>query len=243
MANTGEGLADVLLSGTRVDAALRRPLTEVPDLAVVPRGRWNGRAADQLGNLPMRRAVAHLSESFDVVLIASPSLQSADGQVLARMADAVVIEAAVSTTTNGQLLRTLSWLSRGDVLVLGCVLVRLAPKRGWLRRKNNRPRMQHAVTTSGRVAAGEIGQPGDSGTAGGRSSEKGRGERRPGAAANRPHVLLPPTPPTAPTTAIPVAKQPSHDEAGQPNGLVDGSAEVMSSVGRRDRDASKNNGR
>jgi capsular polysaccharide biosynthesis protein len=244
MANTGDGLADVLLSGTRVDAALRRPLTEVPELAVVPRGRWNGRAADQLGNLPMRRAVAHLSESFDVVLIASPSLQSADGQVLARMADAVVIEAAVSATTTGQLLRTLSWLSRGDVLVLGCVLVRLAPKRGWLRRKNHRPRMQHAVTTSGRVAAGGIGQPAESGTAaGGRSSEQAHGERRPGAGANRPHVLLPPTPPTAPTTAIPVAKQPTHEEAEQPSGLVDGSSEVMSTVGRRGRDASKNNGR
>jgi succinoglycan biosynthesis transport protein ExoP len=240
MANPGDGLADVLLSGTRVDAALRRPLTELPDLAVVPRGRWSARAADQLGNLPMRRAVAQLSQSFDVVLIASPGLQSADGQVLARMADAVVIEAAVATTTNNQLLRTLSWLSRGEVRVLGCVLVSLAPKRGLLRRKNRRPRMQHAVTTSGRVAAGEIGRPEDLGTAArGRSAEQASGERRPGAGAKRPHVLLPPT---APTTAIPVAKQPS-PEAGQPDGPVEGSAEVMSTVGRRGQDASKNNGR
>ena len=131
--NTDQGLASVLLEDVPIEKTLRQP---VPGLGVVPRGRWSGEAADQLGNIRMRRAVNQLRKYFDIVIISTPSMQNADGQVLSRMADGVVLESSAMSTTNADLLRTVDQLSRAHVPVLGSVLVSRGPSRRRLRRKS-----------------------------------------------------------------------------------------------------------
>jgi polysaccharide biosynthesis transport protein len=133
--NTDVGLASVLLNDTPVEDTLRQP---VPGLGVVPRGRWTSEAADQLGNIRMRRAINQLRKYFDIVLISTPSMQNADGQVLSRMADGVILESSVMRTTNDDLLRTVAQLSKAQIPVLGSVLVARGPSRRRLRPKTRK---------------------------------------------------------------------------------------------------------
>ncbi len=150
------GLASVLLSDTPVETVLQQP---VPGLWVVPRGRWTNEAADRLGNVRMRRAISALRKHFDVVIICTTGMQNADGQVLSRMADGVLLESTVMNTTNAELLQTVEQLNRAGIPVMGSVLVHVSASR---RRQAARQQQgADAGPPSGRPTGG-AGLPGES---------------------------------------------------------------------------------
>jgi capsular polysaccharide biosynthesis protein/Mrp family chromosome partitioning ATPase len=120
------GLANVLLSDVPVESVLQQP---VPGLWVVPRGHWSDEAADRLGNMRMRRAIASLRQQFDLVILCASGIENADSQVLARMADSVILECTPLSTKNADLLRAVEQLGRAGVGVMGGVLVQPASTR------------------------------------------------------------------------------------------------------------------
>ncbi|HST81792.1 MAG TPA: hypothetical protein VLL08_08675 [Kineosporiaceae bacterium] len=114
------GLSNVLLSDVPVESVLQQP---VPGLWVVPRGHWSDEAADRLGNLRMRRAIASLRQRFDLVILCASGIENADGQVLAQMADGVILECTPLSTKNADLLRAVEQVGRAGIPVMGGVLV------------------------------------------------------------------------------------------------------------------------
>lgn len=125
------GLAGVLLYNVPIQDVVENAMR---DLAIVPSGRWTGVVSDLLGNTRMRGAVQWLRDNYDIVLISAPSLQTADGQMLARLGDGVLLESTVLHTTNADVLQAVDQLARANVRVLGSVLVTAATSQRLFRR-------------------------------------------------------------------------------------------------------------
>ncbi len=159
----GDGLATILLSDVPVDSVLQQP---VSGLWVIPRGQWTDEAADQLGNARMRRAITSLRKQFDIVIINASGIENADSQVLARMADSVIIECLKLDTRHADLVRAVEQLGRGAVPVLGGVLV----QPGLSRRRLARTR--HPATTTATTSATALTSTAQPTETGPRSNER-----------------------------------------------------------------------
>ncbi|MEZ0490672.1 Wzz/FepE/Etk N-terminal domain-containing protein [Kineococcus sp. TBRC 1896] len=125
----GPGLADVLIDGLPVAAALRR--SELDGPAILPAGTLRGELAgvmaettDELvGSAALQRVLADLRTRFDVVLVtAPPVLAATDAAVLAARADGVVLLAESPATRRRQLAEALRDLEMVRATVLGVVL-------------------------------------------------------------------------------------------------------------------------
>jgi capsular polysaccharide biosynthesis protein/Mrp family chromosome partitioning ATPase len=212
------GIAGVLLYNVPIESVLQE---QDGGLATVPRGHWTGEVSDLLGNARMRSCLDWLRQRYEVVLIAAPSLQSADGQVLARLADGVLAEAVVAQTTNADLLLVVDQLSRAGVTVLGSVLIGSSSTRRLL----GGGRSPQRDRTAGRPALDALIGPdrhisGVTGAGQGQGAELGRGRRQdaepgPGAAAGTTpqpgfSLLRPQEPPRSPSRATPPTRHKGH---------------------------------
>ncbi len=96
---------------------------EVPGLFVMPAGHGNEYPTDTLGSLSMMKLVGQLRESFDLVLVDTPSMLAvADTLSLSTCVDAVLVVAQSGMTAEHSLARTLDMLRRAGARVLGVVL-------------------------------------------------------------------------------------------------------------------------
>jgi succinoglycan biosynthesis transport protein ExoP len=96
---------------------------EIPGLFIMPAGRREHHPADVLGSDAMAQLLKQLKETFDIVLIDTPSILSVSDTVsLSAIVDGVVVVAKCGETEQHSLTRTLSVLRRAGARVLGIVL-------------------------------------------------------------------------------------------------------------------------
>lgn len=97
--------------------------SELPGLFVMPAGQHTHNPADLLGSDALATLIGSLRESFDLVLIDTPSILAVTDTVsLSSVVDAVLIVAKCGYTQQHSLSRTLSILRRNGAKVLGIVL-------------------------------------------------------------------------------------------------------------------------
>jgi capsular exopolysaccharide synthesis family protein len=96
---------------------------ETPGLFILPAGRQSSHPADVLGSIAMVKLLGQLKDTFDLVLIDTPSILSVSDTVsLSATVDGVVVVAKCGKTAEHSLARTLSVLRRAGAKVLGIVL-------------------------------------------------------------------------------------------------------------------------
>jgi protein-tyrosine kinase len=113
----GPGLADVLTGAADLDAALLH-LGDLR-LTLLPAGTLPGHPAELLGSTGMRRVLDTLRTRFDRILIDMPPVAPlADVQVVAPMADGIVMVVRAGVTEKPAIERALSGLDMAKVLGL-----------------------------------------------------------------------------------------------------------------------------
>ena len=96
---------------------------EMPGLFVMPAGRVGEYPADLLGSIAMAELTSNLRNSFDLVLVDTPSMLAvSDTLSLTTSVDAFVVLAQCGVTAQHSLARTLDMLQRAGARVLGVVL-------------------------------------------------------------------------------------------------------------------------
>lgn len=115
------GLTELVLEREPQETTIRD--TEVPGLYVLPSGVLPPNPAELLGGEKMRKALASLSEAFDLLILDSPPLLAAsDAAILSTMADGtvIVIRAGVTELEAGQ--QAIQQLNVVGARVVGAVL-------------------------------------------------------------------------------------------------------------------------
>ena len=97
--------------------------SELPGLFILPAGQQGHQPADLLGSRPMAELIENLRNSFDIVLIDTPSILAVTDTVsLSSAVDGVLIVAKCGQTQQHSLMRTISVLRRGGAKVMGVIL-------------------------------------------------------------------------------------------------------------------------
>ncbi len=118
-----EGLDEAIEGNQWREAVVTCKMADVPGLFILPAGQQGHYPADVLGSQALRQLLARLRESFDIVLIDTPSvLDVTDTVSLADSVDALLIVAKCGKTAMHSLNRTLTTLRRARARVLGVVL-------------------------------------------------------------------------------------------------------------------------
>lgn len=122
------GLSDVLVGAAEIEEALQ-PWGGI-GLAVLPAGTRPPNPSELLGTNAMQELLVSLQDMFDVVLIdAPPLLPVADGAILGRLAEGVLMVVAAGRTRKNELIGGLAVLDGVGVRASGVILTML-PKRG-----------------------------------------------------------------------------------------------------------------
>lgn len=96
---------------------------EMPGLFVMPAGRTTDYHGDTLGSVAMTALAGKLRDSFDIVLMDTPSMLAvSDTLSLTASVDAVMVVAQSGVTAQHSLARTLDMLRRAGARVLGVVM-------------------------------------------------------------------------------------------------------------------------
>ncbi|NBC95546.1 MAG: AAA family ATPase [Deinococcus-Thermus bacterium] len=121
------GLAEVLSGRAEIDDAIvTDPRTGV-DLLTVTSPVAN--PSDLLGGLPARRLMNTLRERYDLLVVEAPPLLGvADGRMLAKLADSVVLTLRWKTTTRGSAREAANMLTDIGAELGGIVLARVNPR-------------------------------------------------------------------------------------------------------------------
>jgi capsular exopolysaccharide synthesis family protein len=123
------GFASVLLGQSTLDDALQASEALGPFLRILPAGPIPPNPSELLASARMQKVVESLAERYDVVLIDTPpTLPVADAMVVSRMADAVLVVAAVGSTTRRNMHRALELMGTVSAPVIGSVLNRAKEK-------------------------------------------------------------------------------------------------------------------
>ncbi len=124
----GTGLADVLREGLDVRSVIRP--TRVENLWMISSGRVPPNPSELIGSERMRRVVAQLGNSFDIVLCDAPSiLVVTDPVLLSSQVDTTLMVVAAEKSTRETILRAKDLLSTAESPVAGVVLNGLATSR------------------------------------------------------------------------------------------------------------------
>lgn len=116
-----DGLDQALSGDDWHEAVVSYP--EMPGLFVMPAGRVGEYPADLLGSVAMAELTTSLRNSFDLVLVDTPSMLAvSDTLSLTTSVDAFVVLAQCGVTAQHSLARTLDMLQRAGARVLGVVL-------------------------------------------------------------------------------------------------------------------------
>jgi capsular exopolysaccharide synthesis family protein len=116
------GLTNVLLGEAPVSAAIY-DVAELPGLHLLTSGPTPPNPSELLGSSHARTLFAELADRYDTVIIdSSPVLPVTDAQVLASVADAILLVVAYEATSKRGLTRTLELLQQVAAPVAGTVL-------------------------------------------------------------------------------------------------------------------------
>jgi capsular exopolysaccharide synthesis family protein len=158
----GPGLTTVLLDESDAESTVFG-VAEVPGLNVMPPGPTPPNPAELLDSQPARDLFASLADRYDTVLIDSPPvLPVTDAQVLARIADAVLVVVAYRETSRRGLSRAMELLGQVAAPVVGTVLNLVPPKDSYggqtyryetYRSRSERRRRREEAPKSGPVKA------------------------------------------------------------------------------------------
>jgi succinoglycan biosynthesis transport protein ExoP len=118
------GLAPVLANTCELDDAIDHAPVDAPEqLAVLRCGAIPDNPAELLDGHGLRRVLAKLRESFDVIILDSPPvLPVVDALLIARQVDGVVLVARAGATSQGDVQQSLALLRQRDTNLLGLVL-------------------------------------------------------------------------------------------------------------------------
>jgi capsular exopolysaccharide synthesis family protein len=129
----GRGLADLLRSADPISDSLNHGsrATGVPNLTLITSGAAGEGDSDLLHSPRLKELLETACHDYDMVLIDTPPILSvADGRVVARQADAVVMVARANQTSRDSLRSACQRLAEDGALVLGAVLNDWNPKKG-----------------------------------------------------------------------------------------------------------------
>lgn len=116
-----EGLDQALADNDWHKSVVSYP--EMPGLFVMPAGRTTDYHGDMLGSIAMTALAGRLRDSFDIVLMDTPSMLAvSDTLSLTAAVDAVLVVAQSGVTAQHSLARTLDMLRRAGARVLGIVM-------------------------------------------------------------------------------------------------------------------------
>jgi len=125
------GLTTVLLDEAAPESAIYA-VAEVPGLHLLPPGPTPPNPAELLDTPRARDLVRTLAERYDTVVVDSPPvLPVTDAQVLARLADAVVLVVAYRETSKRGLARAIELLNQVDAKLIGTILNLVPAKEGY----------------------------------------------------------------------------------------------------------------
>ena len=125
------GLTSVLLGETSPEAAIYA-IEEAPGLHLLPPGPPPPNPAELLDSARARTVLPELAERYDTVVIDSPPvLPVTDAQVLASMADAVLLVVAYRETSQRGLGRAIELLEQVHAPLIGTVLTLVPPREGY----------------------------------------------------------------------------------------------------------------
>jgi len=115
------GLTELVLGHEEHEAVTRE--TSIRGLYVIPSGNLPPNPSELLGGDRMRKALASLSEAFDLIIIDTPPLLAAsDGAILATLADGVVMVLRAGSTESEAAQQAMQQLSSVGARVVGAVL-------------------------------------------------------------------------------------------------------------------------
>jgi polysaccharide biosynthesis transport protein len=115
------GLAEVLTDQCKLDEVLR--VSKVDNLAILPAGGAVPNPAELVGSKKMEALINSLKENFDYILIDTPPIMAvADGLILSRASDGVIVVARANKTLRDHARLSLNRLIEGGARILGVVL-------------------------------------------------------------------------------------------------------------------------
>jgi capsular exopolysaccharide synthesis family protein len=114
-------LTELVLGHEEHEAVTRE--TSIRGLYVIPSGNLPPNPSELLGGDRMRKALASLSEAFDLIIIDTPPLLAAsDGAILATLSDGVVVVLRAGSTESEAAQQAMQQLSSVGARVVGAVL-------------------------------------------------------------------------------------------------------------------------
>ena len=123
---SGQGLTDVLVGGTALEAALNG--TAVVGLQLLPAGSPPPNPAELLASQRMAALVHEVAERFDLVLFdVPPLLPVADGATLAPLLDGVLLVLTARRSRRDQAVRARGVLDNVGARLVGLVLLEADP--------------------------------------------------------------------------------------------------------------------
>lgn len=115
------GLTSALIDSGRLNDSIQN--TDVPNLYLLSSGPLPPNPSELLSSSAMRKLMVHLYEQFDYVLVDSPPLLlAADGQVLSRIVDGVVLVVKYASTKKEQVVKAKDLLVKANASILGVIL-------------------------------------------------------------------------------------------------------------------------
>lgn len=179
------GLTTVLL-GDATPSSPVYTVEEVPELHVMTAGATPPNPAEVLDSSRTRELFATLAQDYDRVIIdAPPVLPVTDGQILARVADAVLLVVAYRETSQRGLARAVELLGQVDAPLVGTVLNLVPAEEGYAGQAyrydtyRNRSERRRRRAARRETAAASVHRTDTSGNGQGGASTDDGGPRRP----------------------------------------------------------------
>lgn len=115
------GLTNILTGQSTCDSAIKS--SEVEHLSVLTCGPIPPNPAEMLGSDAMKKLLEHVAEQFDIIIIDSPPvLAVTDAQILANLADGVVLVTKSGQTEYDMAIKATELLKNSRAKLLGAVL-------------------------------------------------------------------------------------------------------------------------
>ncbi|ANE45408.1 hypothetical protein SY83_02680 [Paenibacillus swuensis] len=119
--NNRTGLSSILLGYSNPEESVQS--TQIPNLSVLTAGPIQPNAAELLGSPRLEETLSLLKDAYDIILVDAPSLLTvSDAQLLAQVADGIVLVIRSQVTHKEQLIKAQQFLEPFRPKVLGAIL-------------------------------------------------------------------------------------------------------------------------
>lgn len=119
------GLSTLFRGDVKLNAVARRLDNGIVDLRIITSGSIPTNPAELLRSDRMLMILAELRQAADIIILDSPPIMLADAQVLAALADGVVLVMQPGRSKNDESRATLAQLNRAGARVIGAVFNRI----------------------------------------------------------------------------------------------------------------------